>query len=74
MNEPRPPGSANRVEAAADRVMRLWSMIRLRSDTELAALRVTVLQELAEQTHLTEDELVVVGLKYLHQHVGLKKK
>jgi hypothetical protein len=36
-------------------------------------LRVTVLQKLAEQQRLTEDELVIVGLKYLHQHVGLKK-
>jgi hypothetical protein len=73
MKTPKPSGSANRVEAATDRVMRLWSMIRLRSDSELAVLRVTVLQKLAEQQRLTEDELVIVGLKYLHQHVGLKK-
>jgi hypothetical protein len=73
MRAPRPPTSANRVEAATDRVMQLWSMIRLRSDAKLAVLRVTVLQKLAEQQHLTEDKLVIVGLKSLHQNVGLKR-
>jgi hypothetical protein len=68
-----PPTSTNSVEAAADRVMRLWSMIRPRSDDELAALRVTVLEQLSEQRPLTEHELVIVGLKYLHQNIGLKK-
>jgi len=73
MRVPRPPSSTNPVEAAADRVMRLWSMIRLRSDDELAELRVSVLELLSEQQHLTEDELVVLGLKCLHQNIGLKK-
>jgi hypothetical protein len=68
-----PPTSANPIEAAADRVIRLWSMIRLHSDNELAALRVTVLEQLSEQGPLTEHELVIVGLKYLHQNIGLKK-
>jgi hypothetical protein len=73
MRVPRPPTSTNPVKAAADRVMRLWSMIRQRSDDELAVLRVTVLKQLSEQQHLTEDELVIVGLRYLHQNIGLKK-
>jgi hypothetical protein len=48
-------------------------MIRLLSDDELAALRFTVLRNLSEQQHLSEDELVIAGLKYLHQNVGLRK-
>jgi hypothetical protein len=73
MRVPRPSTSANAVEAAADRVMLLWSMIRLLSNDELAVIRVIVLKNLSEQQHLTEDELVIAGLKYLHQNVGLRK-
>jgi hypothetical protein len=73
MRAPRPPTSINPVEAAADRVMHLWSMIRPRSDDEWAFLRANVLEKLSEQQHLTEDELVIIGLKYLHQGAGLKK-
>ena len=53
--------------------MHLWSMIRALSDDELAVLRVAALEELSKQQHLSEDELVIVGLTYLHQDVGLKK-
>jgi hypothetical protein len=69
----RPSSSAHVVEAAADRVMHLWSMITLPSDDELAVLRDTVLEELSKQHHLGERDLVIAGLKYLHQSVGLKK-
>lgn len=65
--------STSAVEAAADRVMQLWSMITLLSDDELAVLRATVLEWLSKQQHLGENDLVIAGLKYLHQNVGLKK-
>jgi hypothetical protein len=73
MRVPEPSTSANAVEAAADRVMHLWAMITLLSDDELAVLRVTVLEQLSKQQQLGEDNLVIAGLKYLHQSVGLKK-
>ena len=53
--------------------MHLWSMITLLSDDELAVLRATVLEWLSKQQHLGENDLVIAGLKYLHQNVGLKK-
>lgn len=68
-----PPTSASAVEAAADRAMHLWSMITLLSDDELAVLRTIVLDQLSRQHRLCEDDLVIAGLKYLHQSVGLKK-
>ena len=68
-----PSTSGNAVEAAADRVMHLWSMITLLSDDELAALRATVREQLSRQRRLGEDDLVIAALKYLHQSIGLKK-
>lgn len=53
--------------------MHLRSMIGLLSDDELAVPRVTVLEKLSKQQQLSEDALVIFGLKYLHQNVGLKK-
>jgi hypothetical protein len=49
------------------------SMIRPHSDDEFVLLRVTVVEKLSDQQHLAEDELVIFGLKYLHQDVGVKK-
>ena len=39
----------------------------------LSPLRSPLLENLSGQQHLTEDELVIVGLKYLHQNVQWKK-
>jgi hypothetical protein len=67
------PSSSTNVEAAADRVLHLWSMITLPSDDELAVLRDTLMEELSKQHQLGERDLVIAGLKYLHQRIGLKK-
>jgi len=53
--------------------MHLWSMITSLSDNELAALRATLLEQLSRQDRLSESDLVIAGLKYLHQNIGLKK-
>lgn len=57
----------HRLNAAVDRILRTWSLIKMVPEHELSTLRPSLLQRLAEQHHLSEDELVVVGLKYLHQ-------
>ena len=62
------------VEAAADRVMLLWSLIKMVPDHELSLLRSSLLEKLSEQQHLAEDELVIAGLKYLHQNVRWKRQ
>ena len=74
MTVPRPPTAKRPVEAAADRVMLLWSLIRMVPDHELTLLRSSLLENLSDQQHLTEDELVIAGLKYLHQNVQRKKQ
>ena len=74
MTAPRPPTTRHPVEAAADRVMHLWSSIKMVPDHELSPLRSSLLENLSELQHLTEDELVIVGLKYLHQNVQWKKQ
>jgi hypothetical protein len=48
-------------------------MITLPSDDELAVLRDTLMEELSKQHQLGERDLVIAGLKYLHQRIGLKK-
>jgi hypothetical protein len=74
MTAPRSPTTRRPVEAAADRVMRLWSLIRMAPDHELTPLRSPLLERLSEQKHPTEDELAIVGLKYLHQKVRWKRQ
>ena len=74
MTTPRPPATRHPVEAATDRVMHLWSLIKMVPDHELSPLRSSLMENLSELQHLTEDELVIVGLKYLHQNVHRKKQ
>jgi hypothetical protein len=74
MTVPRPPTARRPVEVAADRVMLLWSLIKMVPDHELTLLRSSLVEKLSEQQHVTEDELVVVGLKYLHQNGQWKKR
>jgi hypothetical protein len=66
MSVPRPPKVAHHVEAAADRVMHLWSLIKLTRDDQLKEIHSSLVEKLSEQQDLREDELVIVGLKYLH--------
>jgi hypothetical protein len=56
-----------RVRAAVDRVMRTWSLIKLVPEQSSSGTRSSVTKLLLEHPHLTEDELVAVGLKHLHQ-------
>jgi hypothetical protein len=59
--------SDNRVHAAADRTLRTWSLTKMVPDHQLSPLRASLVDALYEESHLTEDELVVLGLKYLHR-------
>jgi hypothetical protein len=59
--------SDNRVHAAANRILRTWSLIKMVPDYQLSPLRASLVDALYEESHLTEDELVVLGLKYLHR-------
>jgi hypothetical protein len=43
-------------------------------DHRLSALRSSLVENPSGQQHLTEDELVIVGLKYLHHNVQWKKQ
>jgi hypothetical protein len=53
--------------AAINRILRTWSLIKMVPEHRLSTLRPPLLEKLSEQSHMTEDELVVLGLKYLHQ-------
>jgi hypothetical protein len=57
----------DRRHAAIDRILRIWSLIKMVPEHQLSMLRPTLTETLSEQHNLTEDELVVLGLKYLHQ-------
>jgi hypothetical protein len=59
--------SDNRIQAAANRILRTWSLIKMVPDHRLSPLRPPLVDALYEESHLTEDELVVLGLKYLHR-------
>jgi hypothetical protein len=59
--------SDDRVHAAANRILRTWALIKMVPEHQLSRLRSSLLDLLYEESHLTEDELVVLGLKYLHR-------
>jgi hypothetical protein len=62
-----------RVRDAVDRVMRAWSLIKLVPEQSGSGTRSSVTKLLLEHPHLTEDELVVIGLKHLYQTDAPKK-
>jgi len=66
--------SEARVRDAVDRIMRTWSLIKLVPEQSSSGTRSSVTKLLLEHPHLTEDELVAVGLKHLHQTDGPKKQ
>ena len=66
--------SEARVRGAVDRIMRTWSLIKLVPEQSSSGTRSSVTKLLLEHPHLTEDELVVVGLKHLYQTDGPKKQ
>ena len=66
--------SEARVRGAVDRIMRTWSLIKLVPEQSSSGTRSSVTKLLLEHPHLTEDELVVVGLKHLHKTDGPKKQ
>ena len=63
-----------RVRDAVDRIMRIWSLIKLVPEQSSSGTLSSVTKLLLEHPHLTEDELVAVGLKHLHQTDGPKKQ
>ena len=63
-----------RVRDAVDRVMRAWSLIKLVPEQSSSGARSSVTKLLLEHPHLTEDELVVIGLKHLYQTDAPKKQ
>jgi len=63
-----------RVRDAVDRIMRTWSLIKLVPEESGSGTRSSVTKLLLEHPHLTEDELVVIGLKHLYQTDGPKKR
>ena len=63
-----------RVRGAVDRIMRTWSLIKLVPEQSSSSTRSSVTKLLLEHPHLTEDELVAVGLKHLYQTDGPRKQ
>jgi hypothetical protein len=63
----------DRRDAAIDRILRIWSLIKLVPEHRLSMLRPSLAEMLSEQPQSTENELVVLGLKHLH-HTGRRDK
>jgi hypothetical protein len=63
-----------RVRDAVDRIICTWSLIKMIPEQSISGTRSSVTKLLLEHPHLTEDELVAVGLKHLHQTDGPKKR
>jgi hypothetical protein len=62
--------SEPKLRHALNRIMRVWSLIKLVPEQRLSVPRSLVEAELLEHSHLANNELVVVGLKYLHRVDG----
>jgi hypothetical protein len=59
--------SGPKLQYVLDRVMHVWSLIKMVPEPQLSAARSLLAAHLLNNAHLTDDELVVVGLKYLHR-------
>jgi hypothetical protein len=55
------------LKPVVDRVMRAWSLIKLIPDSRLSEERLSVLALLEDHAQLQEKELLILGLKYLHE-------
>jgi hypothetical protein len=56
-----------RLQRVLDRVMHVWSLIKMVPERRLLAERSLVAARLYDNTHMTDDELVVAGLKHLYR-------
>jgi hypothetical protein len=59
--------SDTRLELTVSRVLRTWSLIRQVDETEQWHLRMPLMSNLCYEKNLSDHELFVAGLKYLHQ-------
>ena len=62
------------VRGAVDRIICTWSLIKMMPEQSFSGTRSSLTRLLLEHLDLTEDELVVVGLKHLHQTDAPKKQ
>jgi hypothetical protein len=62
--------SAQRLQSILDRIMHAWSLIKLVPEQRLSVPRSSVEAELLQNADLTDNELLVIGLKYLHRVDG----
>jgi hypothetical protein len=59
-------GSEAELNDALDRIMQVWSMIKMVPEPDLSVTRASVSAILAEHRHLSEKELLVLGFKHLY--------
>ena len=60
------PSPEVRLEFAINRVMRIWSLIKQVPESSLSDLRSALVASLCQLHGLSENELVVAGLKFLY--------
>ena len=56
-----------KLEPVIDRIMRTWSLIRMVPERHLLEARSSVSALIEENSELSENELLVIGFKHLHQ-------
>ena len=61
-----------RVQNAVDRVMRLWSLIKMVPECGLSDVRSAVVTTLSKHGDRTENEMVLIGFKHLNRADGPK--
>ena len=64
-------GSEAELHDALDRIMQIWSKIKMVPEADLSVTRASVSALLAEHRHLSEKELLVLGFKHLYRTDGL---
>jgi hypothetical protein len=60
-------GSEAALNDALDRIMQVWSMIKMVPEPDLSVTRASVSALLAEHRHLSEKELLILGFKHLYR-------
>jgi hypothetical protein len=66
--------SEAKLRNAVSRVMHIWSLIKMTPEHRLSRARSSVLALLSEHPKLSEDEMVILGLKHLHKFYPLREQ
>jgi hypothetical protein len=62
-----------KLQTAVSRIMRTWSLIKMTPEHRLSRARSSVVALLSKHPELSENKMVILGLKHLHESYPLRE-